>query len=99
MQIIEATTDFHEIRSEPGKLIFDHKQDIPDDFLSTLKRTKADSTDEREGEFMHVAAIPVVVHEKWLREGFDCTKAPIRETVKKLKAEGLDAFLVTNKRI
>lgn len=99
MQIIDTAVDFHEVRSEPGKLIFDYKQDIPADFISELKKTKASSTDEREGEFMHVAAIPVVVHEKWLREGFDCTKAPIKETVKKLRAEGLDAFLVTNKRI
>jgi hypothetical protein len=99
MQIIDGTVDFHEVRSEPGKLVFDYKQDIPAEFLSDLKKAKADSTDEREGEFMHIAAIPVVVHVMWLREGFDCTKAPIKETVKKLKAEGLDAFLVSNKRI
>ena len=97
--IIDTHVDFHEVRSEPGKLVFDYKQDIPDDFLSVLNETKVESTNAREGEFMHVAAIPVVVHEKWLREGFDCTKAPIKETVKKLKAEHLDAFLVTNKRV
>jgi hypothetical protein len=98
-KIIDTTVDFHEVRSEPGKLIFDYKQDIPADFISDLKKTKIESTGKREGEFQHVAAIPVVVHEKWLREGFDCTKADIKETVKKLHAEGLDAFLVTNKRI
>jgi hypothetical protein len=97
--IIDTHVDFHEVRSEPGKLVFDYKQDIPDDFLSVLNKTKVESTAERAGEFMHVAAIPVVVHEKWLREGFDCTKAPIRETLKKLRNEHLDDFIVTNKRV
>jgi len=97
--IIEGVTDFHEIRSEPGKLVIAQEQNIPDQFISDLKRAKADSTDKREGEFMHVAAIPVLVHEKWLREGFDCTKAPIKETLKRLREQHLDAFIVTNKRI
>lgn len=99
MKLIEATTDFHEDRSAPGTLIIDQRQEVPDDFLSDLKKQKIDSDHVREKEFMHVASIPVLIHEKWVKEGFDCTKEPIRETVKRLHAQGLDAFLVTNKRI
>ncbi len=99
MKLIEATTAFHEDPAAPRTLIIDQQQEIPDDFISELKRQKADSTSVREGEFMHVASIPVLVHEKWLREGYDCTKEPYRETLKKLRNEHLDAFIVTSKRI
>lgn len=80
-------------------LHIEHVQDIPQEFVSQLKGMKADSGSVREKEFMHVASIPEVIHLKWLKEGYDCTKEPIRETVKKLHREGLDAFHVTNKRI
>jgi hypothetical protein len=80
-------------------LLINRKQEIPDDFVSDLKKQKIDSDHNRTGEFMHVASIPVIIHEKWLREGYDCTRAPYRDTIKRLHAEGLDAFVVTNKRI
>jgi hypothetical protein len=95
--VIDVGSKFH----EDGKgLIIEHAQDIPDEFISQLRGMKADSGSVREKEFMHVAAIPVSVHELWMRrDNYDCTKEDIRETVKKLRAEGLDAFLVTNKRV
>jgi hypothetical protein len=89
---------FHEDRTDG--LIIEKRQDISDDFLSQLRGIKADSADQRERNFMHVAAVPVSVHELWMeRDNYDCTKEDIRTTVKKLKAEGLDAFVVTNKRV
>lgn len=99
MRIIEGTTDFHEDRALPGKLILDHRQEIPDDFVSLLKQTKIDADHQRMGEFLHAASVPSDVHELWLREGYDCTQEPIRETIKRLRAAHLDAFIVTNKRI
>jgi hypothetical protein len=90
----------HSIHQDNDKLILAKRQEIPDDFLSILRGVKDDSTDQRENTFMHVAAIPVAVHELWLaRDNYDCTKEDIRTSVKKLKAEGLDAFVVTNKRV
>jgi hypothetical protein len=51
------------------------------------------------GEFHRVASIPTVVVEKWLREGFNIWEASGPEIVKRLKAENLDAFMATEKRI
>lgn len=88
---------FHE---DGNGLVIEHAQEIPAEFISQLRGMKADSGSVREKEFMHVAAIPVVIHELWLRrDNYDCTKEDVRETVKKLKAEQLDGFIVTNKRI
>lgn len=96
MKLIEHSSAFHE---DADKLVLEKKQEIPDEFLSQLRGIKQDSTDQRENEFMHVASIPTLIHEKWLREGYDCTREPVRETVKRLRREQLDAFIVTNKRI
>lgn len=89
----------HKFHSDTSGLLIESVQDIPESFVSQLRGMKADSGSVREKEFMHVASIPVVVHHKWLKEGYDCTKEPIKETVRRLKAEQLDAFIVTNKSI
>lgn len=91
----------HALHEEPtGELFLTRTQEIPDDFLSMLKGIKADSTDQREGEFMLAASIPEEVCNQWLlRDGYDVTKEDIRTTLKKLRAEGLDAFITTNKRV
>jgi hypothetical protein len=95
--VLDAGVAFHEDPTDG--LIIEHVQDIPEEFVSQLRGMKADSGSVREKDFMHVASIPAVLHEKWLREGYDCTKEDIRETVKKLRTEQLDAFIVTNKRV
>lgn len=97
MKLFDVHHDFHE---DTNGLVIEKRQDIPDAFLSQLRGIKADSTDQREGEFMLVASIPVAVHELWLaRDNYDCTKEDIRTSLKKLKAEGLDTFITTNKRV
>lgn len=96
MKILDSFTDFED---NADGLLIKRQQEIPEDFLSDLKRQREDSTSVREREFMHVASIPVIVHEKWLKEGYDCTKAPVRETLKRLREQGLDAFITTNKRV
>ena len=99
MKILDINTDFvdgDDPRTQAGII---KAQEIPEDFVSDLKKQKLESKNRREGEFMHFARIPVIVHEKWLREGFDCTRAPYKETQARLHREGLDAFIVTNKRI
>jgi hypothetical protein len=96
MKILDSTTEFHD---NADGLLIKRQQEIPDEFISNLKKQKMESKSRREGNFMHVASIPVIIHEKWLKEGFDCTRAPYKETLKRLHAEGLDAFVVTNKRV
>lgn len=79
-----------------------HQQHIPDSFLSNLADMRHTSTQTREGEFMKVASIPTVVVEKWMREGFDILgdrNIKPADIVKKLKAEGLEDFLATSKRV
>ena len=78
-----------------------HTQTINDEFLTGLKEQRNASKDQREGDFMRVASIPVVVVEKWMREGFDVMsgKHSAAEIVKRLKQENLHAFLTTDKSV
>jgi len=78
-----------------------HTQDISQSFLDDIKDQRNASKDRREGDFMSVAQIPVVIVEKWMREGFDIMTGEhsAADSVKKLKAENLDAFLTTEKRV
>lgn len=76
-----------------------HTQDISQAFLDDLKDSRNASKDQKEGEFMRVASIPVGVAEQWQREGFDIYQATPQEIVKRLKDQNLDYFLATEKRI
>ena len=53
------------------------------------------------GDYHRVASIPVVVVEKWMREGFNIWDKNVKasEVVARLKSENLDAFLTTTKSI
>ena len=50
---------------------------------------------------MRVASIPTVIVEKWMKEGFNIFDQNVdgKDIIKRLKAEGLDAFLTTEKSI
>jgi len=82
-------------------LVLRHTQDISQSFLDGIKETRNESLNKREGDYMSVAQIPVVVVEKWMREGFDIMGPGITaaDIVKRLKAENLDAFLTTDKSV
>lgn len=95
-QFIEQQTDFDE---NAEGLVIQTSQHIPDSFLRDLKEERFESKHRRAGEYMRVASIPVVVVDKWKREGFDFDNAPIKEIVNKLKMEGLDVFLTTDKAL
>ena len=74
-------------------------QEIPQEFIDGLQAERHESKHRRAGEFMRVASIPVSIVEKWDREGYDVRSEPYRKTVAKLKAEGLDYFLTTDKDV
>lgn len=76
-----------------------HTQNISQAFLDDLKESRNSSKDQNEGEFMKVASIPVIVVEKWMREGFNIYEASGQEIVKRLRKENLDYFMATEKRI
>lgn len=75
------------------------EQEITSDFLDDLKDLRIRSHHRQEGEMMKIASIPVVVADKWMREGFDVFKASAKEIVAKLKAEDLGDFMATNKNL
>lgn len=95
-RFIEQQTDFDE---NTDGLVIQTSQAIPDSFLRDLKEERFESKHRKAGEYMRVASIPVVVVDKWKREGFDFDNAPVREIITKLKMEGLDAFITTDKAI
>lgn len=80
-------------------LVIEKSQTIPEEYLQSLKDARFESKHTRAGEFHRAASIPVAVHEKWLKEGYDCTKEPIRKTLAKLRAESLDYFITTDKAL
>jgi len=96
MRIIDPNIDFHE---DPNGLVIEQKQEITQSFLDRLKEARNGSTQAPAAEFHLAASIPVVVYEKWLREGYDCANEPISKTLAKLRAESLDYFIATDKRL
>lgn len=89
------------IGEDVGGLFVRKDQEITDDFLKDCAESRFDSKNPSK-EYHRVASIPVGVVEKWMREGFNIltdkniTPAQI---VARLKKEGLDAFLTSNKRV
>lgn len=73
-------------------------QDIPQSFLDTLKDCRSASA-AAAGEAHRVASIPNALVEKWLREGFDVFREEARAIVARLKAQGYDQFLATDKAV
>jgi hypothetical protein len=97
--VLDAEPSFYDA---PGDgLIIRKDQEITDHFLDDIRDAKQHSANRHEGEFMHVASVPTIVVEQWLREGFDIRDRNVTaaDIVKKLKENSLDAFLVTNKRV
>lgn len=88
-----------EYLQEGNNVVRKHTQEISQAFLDDLKDSRNASKDQREGEFMRAASIPVAVHEQWLREGFDLYQATGPEIIKRLRDQNLDYFLATEKRI
>lgn len=85
--------------STGGDRLIKYEQEIPEEFLTSLRKERDDSLSTPAGEFHRVASIPVAVVEKWLRQGFNVYEAPIQDTMARLRLEGLDGFLTTKKRI
>jgi len=87
-----------EYLQEGDRVTFKNTQNITTAFLDDLKDSRNASTETREKDFQRVASIPVVVHEQWLREGFDLYKASVKEITKRLRDQSLDYFMATDKR-
>jgi len=82
-----------------GELIIKKQQLITDDMLTRNRDMR--HYEGREGEFMAVADVPTITVEIWKRQGFDIMDPNVkaRDIVKRLRAEGLDHFITTRKRV
>jgi len=75
------------------------EQEIPGHVFSDLSDLRVRSANRREGDMMKIASIPVVVVDKWAREGFDVFKHSAKEIVAKLKSEDMGYFMATSKNL
>ncbi len=98
IDLVGVNNDFSE---EADSLVRTDSQHISQTFLDNLKDRRNQSNHQLEGDFQHVASIPVIFVEKWKKEGFDIMDGsiPFKEIVKKLKAENLDGFMATEKSV
>lgn len=99
--LLDQTVDFDEDHEggKQNKLIIKRQQDIPDEFVSQLKRDKIDTLHTPTGDFYRVATIPVALVEQWQREGFDIHKEDARSILARLRKADMDAFITTRKSI
>ena len=98
IDLVGIQNDFKE---EAGYLVRQDSQEISDTLLTSLKDKRHETASQLEGDFMHVASIPVVFVQKWQREGFDIMQPGVtyKEIVARLKAENLEGFLATDKSV
>ena len=75
------------------------EQNIPDEFLRTNYAQRVASSNAPMGNYHRVASIPVIVADKWMKEGFNIYDGSVtpQEIIKKLKSENLEGFLTSNK--
>ena len=81
-----------------GQLAVRRQQEVPQWFIDQLREIKSNSASKRK-DWQLACSIPVVVHEEWLKEGYDCTQEPAAKTIARLKALHLDHFIATTKRV
>lgn len=96
--LLEAEASFED--TPGGGLLIRKDQVITPEFLAECAE-KRNST-EQTGWLHEVAEVPTMLVEVWARQGFDIVNdrnIKARDIVKRLKAEGLDDFLTTNKRV
>lgn len=96
-QLLGSESNF--VDMDKDNFTIKREQIITDSFIQDLRDNRFGSKNISEGETMRVASIPVVIHEKWLAEGFDLFKEKHKTVVAKLKAEGLDYFVATDKQL
>ena len=95
-----ADTNIVEDSGIPGGLAFERTQVFPDSYWDGLQWARGQQTKaSRCRDFHKVADIPAIFVEKWLREGFNVWREPLKEIIKKLHREELTDFITTEKRV
>lgn len=94
MKIHDIAVDFDQ---NSDGLVIQKSQEIPQWYVDQLKDQRFNSKSNPAGEYHRAASIPVVIVEKWLKEGYDVYNEPVAKSLARLKAEGLDYFITTDK--
>jgi hypothetical protein len=96
MNLIDAQTTLGE---DVDGLHVKATQFIPGTFMDRIADLRGNSVSTPAGEFHLACSIPEITVDRWHREGFDINRESIQDIMKKLRAEHLDGFIATNKRI
>jgi len=98
MKILDSKIDFHDGDHE-GRLVIQRTQDIPQWFLDENAAERAESTSAPMGEIHRFARIPEAVWDTWMRQGFDPRRVSPAAVIARMKQEGLDYFLTTDRKL
>ena len=100
------TQTIHDVSADlifgAGEAAIKRVQEIPQSFLDGCKAERDFGFAKgQQPDSVTIARVPVAVAERWLREGFNiwAPENDDRAIVKRLKAQGLDHFLTTNRRV
>ena len=80
-------------------LVLRTSQAIPSTHMDALRIIRDASLERPAGNFERVASLPVVLVERWAAEGFDVHRESAKAIVARLRAEHLDAFVTTKRRL
>lgn len=97
-ELIGIEDDYHDGDGR-DEIIHERTQYFPDNYWKGLDWAREQQAKGRLGNFHKVASVPSIFYVKYLNEGFDISREPAREVVKRLKQDGLDAFVTTNRRV
>lgn len=98
---MSAVIDAHAKPHFEGDILtgIERVQEIPEDFLRSLRELKDTSARDVAGEFHQVASIPVALVETWMHQGFDVYRESAKAIISRLRAHNLEAFITTQKAI
>jgi len=97
MQLIDPRTKF--LEDGAGRTVIQRAQHLGTEFFEGLRASRDTCRDAPSREMERVCSVPVVLADKWLREGFDMWSAKPRDIVARLRLEGHDDLITTTKAI
>lgn len=86
------------VKNGGDDLAVKYEQEITSEFLQDLQ-DRFVGTRDATGELLCAAVIPTSIVDRWMREGFNVFEEPIAASVARLRAENMQKFITTSKRI
>lgn len=105
--VIDELVEFQEDYTDSSKgtqLVIKRTQEIPQEYLDSLKEQRDAPFDKFGNRMVRAASIPISIIHKWDREGYpweEIMREPrgIQKILAKLDQESLDKFITTRKTI